>query len=64
MSSGDGSGNGASVNENSFTMLFIISCVFGIVEAMGLLLGVCRLYSDDGVSESLISIYFGDGNAI
>ena len=40
----------ASVNEKSFTILLISSCVSGIVDVIGLLLGVCRLYSVDGVS--------------
>ena len=31
------------VNEKSFTILIVISCFTGIVEAMGLLLGVSRL---------------------
>ena len=37
---------------NLFTILFIfcVSGVSGIVEAMGLLLGVCRLSSSDGIS--------------
>ena len=40
----------ASVNEMPLTILVITSCVPGIVDAIGLLLGVCRLYSVDGVS--------------
>ena len=54
MSSGNGNGygsdNGALMNENSSTILFLIPCVSGIVEAMRLLLGVCRIYCVDGVS--------------
>ena len=49
--SGDGSGDENSVNETSFIILFISSCVFGIAEAMKLLLGVCRLYSGGYVSK-------------
>ena len=44
------SGDVTSVNEISLTILVITSCVSGIVDAIGLLLGVCRLYSVDGVS--------------
>ena len=47
---GNGSGEWTSMNKNSFTILFINFCVSDIVEVMGLLLVVCRLYSDDGVS--------------
>ena len=54
MSSGNGNGygsnNGTLMNENSSTILFVISCVSGIVEAIRLLLGVCRIYCVDGVS--------------
>ena len=48
---GEGSGDENSVNETSFIILFISSCVFGIVETMKLLLGVCRLYSGGYVSK-------------
>ena len=54
LSSGDETGdrfsNRTSVNENSLTIFFIIFCVCGFVEEVGLLLGVCTLYSGDGVS--------------
>ena len=40
----------ASVNEMSLMILDISSCVSSIVDAIGLLLRVRRLYSLDGVS--------------
>ena len=41
--------DGTSVDEKSFTIMLISSCVSSIVEAMRLILGVCRLYSGNGV---------------